>query len=175
MNSIDNAHGGENRLPSCLELYGGVGTIGLNLIDIVSSLTSSDENPNNVACFQGSVDASGWPDKMKDRARYVGKNATAMIKDTQRFLAKSDVLVVDPPRKGLDGPVLSALTGSESTIKHLPNPQLVVYVSCGFDAFQRDCDALLGSGRYELEHAEGHLLFPGSDAIETLAFFLRKD
>ena len=177
MNSDDNTSDGTKTtpLPSCVELYGGVGTIGLNLIDVVSSLTSSDENPNNVACFRDSVDASGWPEEMKSRARYVGKNATAMIEDGQGFLAKSDVLVVDPPRKGLDGPVLSALTGSASTADQLPAPRLVVYVSCGFDAFQRDCDALLGCGRYELEHAEGHLLFPGSDAIETLAFFVRKD
>ena len=176
MNSDDNTSDGTKTttLPSCVELYGGVGTIGLNLIDVVSSLTSSDENPNNVACFRDSVAASGWPEETKSRARYVGKNATAMIEDGQGFLAKSDVLVVDPPRKGLDGPVLSALTGSASTADQLPAPRLVVYVSCGFDAFQRDCDALLGCGRYELEHAEGHLLFPGSDAIETLAFFVRK-
>ena len=176
MNSHDDTSDGTKTttLPSCVELYGGVGTIGLNLIDMVSSLTSSDENPNNVACFRDSVAASGWPEEMKSRARYVGKNATAMIEDAQGFLAKSDVLVVDPPRKGLDGPVLSALTGSGSTADQLPAPLLVVYVSCGFDAFQRDCDALLGCGRYELEHAEGHLLFPGSDAIETLAFFVRK-
>ena len=51
--------------------------------------------------------------------------------------------------------------------------QLLVYVRCGFKAFRRDCDVLVKGG-WTLEHAEGHVLFPGSDAIETLAFFVRK-
>ena len=48
----------------------------------------------------------------------------------------------------------------------------VRYASCGFQAFQRDCDALMRSGRWKVAYAEGNLLFPGSDAIETLAFFV---
>eukprot|EP00750_Incisomonas_marina_P003836 INCI13417.8.p1 GENE.INCI13417.8~~INCI13417.8.p1 ORF type:complete len:784 (-),score=129.03 INCI13417.8:592-2943(-) len=36
----------------CVELYGGVGTIGLNILDLVqTSLSCSDENPFNQACF----------------------------------------------------------------------------------------------------------------------------
>ena len=50
--------------------------------------------------------------------------------------------------------------------------KLVVYVSCGFQAFQRDCDALIKSGKWKVQFAEGYILFPGSDAIETLAFFV---
>mmetsp|Transcript_11856 Transcript_11856/g.28445 ORF Transcript_11856/g.28445 Transcript_11856/m.28445 type:complete len:100 (+) Transcript_11856:969-1268(+) len=53
------------------------------------------------------------------------------------------------------------------------NIQALIYVSCGFDAFQRDYHRLVGSGIWELDHAEGHVLFPGSDAIETLACFRR--
>ena len=156
-----------NSLPSCLELYAGVGTIGLNLVDMVSSLVSSDENPNNAACFRGCVDAS-IPEESKAKMMYVPKNATDMVRD--RRLHTTEVLIVDPPRKGFDDVVLSTLTG----IRKGEGPKLVVYVSCGFDAFQRDCDAMLASGRWSLDHAEGHLLFPGSDAIETLAYFVRK-
>jgi hypothetical protein len=29
------------------------------------------------------------------------------------------------------------------------------------------------NGNWRLDHAEGHILFPGSDAIETLVFFTR--
>ena len=168
--NIDGKGSGDKMLPSCLELYGGVGTIGLNLVDLTSSLISSDENPNNVACFRGSVNDSSWPDEIKSRAHYIGKNATKIIED-ENHLYTSDILVVDPPRKGLEEPVLTALTDKWTT----KLPRLAIYVSCGFDAFQRDCDALLESGRWTLEHAEGHLLFPGSDAIETLSFFVRKD
>ena len=43
-------------------------------------------------------------------------------------------------------------------------------MSCGFKAFQRDCRELLNGG-WELRHAEGHILFPGADHIESLAIF----
>jgi hypothetical protein len=32
---------------------------------------------------------------------------------------------------------------------------------------------MLLSGRWKLQHAEGHVFFPGSDHIETLAVFDR--
>ena len=40
------------RLLRCTELYGGVGTIGLNCLDLFSSLNCSDENPYNKLCFE---------------------------------------------------------------------------------------------------------------------------
>ena len=51
--------------------------------------------------------------------------------------------------------------------------------SCGFKAFQRDMDLLTGGGgatpqrRWKCIHVEGHVLFPGSDHVETLAIFER--
>jgi 23S rRNA (uracil1939-C5)-methyltransferase len=144
--------------PSCVELYGGVGTIGLNVADLTSPLISSDENPFNKECFLTAATA------LNDAAKvsYDSKNATAMVQSNA--LEKGQIIIVDPPRKGLDEEVLTALCSAEK-------PELLVYVSCGFDAFQRDCNALLQSG-WKLDHAEGHILFPGSDAIETLAFFV---
>ena len=81
-------------------------------------------------------------------------------------IEKADLVVVDPPRKGLEETVSSALASTK-------RPKLLVYVSCGFEAFTKDFEVLTRRGNWNLEHAEGHVLFPGSDAIETLAFFTR--
>ncbi|KAL7481827.1 hypothetical protein ACHAW6_007501 [Cyclotella cf. meneghiniana] len=154
-----------NFLPSCIELYGGVGTIGLHVSDIVSSLVSSDENPNNAKCFNDSVKT--FPIDIQPRLEYKQKNAKDMIITESSLFQKCCVLIVDPPRKGLDKEVVDYLCNTGwQTLK------LVVYISCGFQAFQRDCDAILGSERWKLEFVEGYLLFPGSDAIETLAMFV---
>ena len=51
----------------------------------------------------------------------------------------------------------------------------LIYLSCGFSAFQRDCDALIESGQWRLTHCEGFNFFPGSDHIETLAVFDREE
>mmetsp|Transcript_24226 Transcript_24226/g.35598 ORF Transcript_24226/g.35598 Transcript_24226/m.35598 type:complete len:632 (+) Transcript_24226:65-1960(+) len=166
-------HGSED-LPSCIELYGGVGTIGLNICDLTSNLISSDENPHNEKCFNDSV--SKFNDlSFHDRVKYIPKNATDMAQQKSVFGDKSlnEIIVVDPPRKGLDDAVRKALTDDLASSSK-DGPQLLVYVSCGFNAFERDCNVLLESGKWAIDHAEGHLLFPGSDAIETLAFFVRK-
>lgn len=84
---------------------------------------------------------------------------------TQAF-SESDTIIVDPPRKGLDTEVANALC-TQDKLKTL------IYVSCGFAAFTRDFEVLTSKGNWKLKHVEGHVLFPGSDAIETLAFFSR--
>mmetsp|Transcript_18225 Transcript_18225/g.21077 ORF Transcript_18225/g.21077 Transcript_18225/m.21077 type:complete len:596 (-) Transcript_18225:1588-3375(-) len=164
-------------LPTCSELYGGVGTLGLSLHDLTGFLLSSDENPFNEDCFMKSVNC--LTSKVhKDKIKYISKNAKDMLQDDNVTNDKEgfEILVVDPPRKGLDDFVLQSLMNDRVQNKKsaLDKTKLLVYVSCGFDAFQRDCNALLKSNRWKLDYAEGHVLFPGSNAIETLAFFKSK-
>ena len=163
-NSGKNFNKGGNHI-ICIELYGGVGTIGLHLSDTVTSLVSSDENPVNASCFYSSVRT--FPAHIQCRLAYMKKNATDMIVTESKLFKQCQVLVVDPPRKGLDVEVVDYLCN-----EGWKNMRLMVYVSCGFQAFQRDCKALMKSGKWKLEFAEGYLLFPGSDALETLAFFV---
>lgn len=149
----------------CTELYGGVGTIGLHLSDLVTYLVSSDENPNNNTCFTKTV--REFPPEVQSKLEYKRKDATAMVRSEKEMLSRSQVLIVDPPRKGLDEEVVDYIcTGGHEHLK------LVAYVSCGFKAFERDCKKITGSGKWRVEFAEGYILFPGSDAIETLAFFV---
>jgi 23S rRNA (uracil1939-C5)-methyltransferase len=165
----------KDTLPSCLELYGGVGTLGLALHDITSNLLCSDENPFNKDCFTKSVQLLS--SKVQKRISYLSKDATAVSEDKDNLPLENnaEIVIVDPPRKGLDEYVLKSLThekGKKSCIFN--QTKLLIYVSCGFDAFETDCNELLKSKKWTLDHAEGHVLFPGSNAIETLAFFKAK-
>ena len=94
----------------------------------------------------------------------------AVINDAAR---DAEVLLVDPPRSGL-GPDLLALLCENSRgaapIGMRAGAKLV-YVSCGLDSFKRDALQLLASRRWRMEAAEGHLLFPGSNHVETVAVF----
>ena len=49
----------------------------------------------------------------------------------------------------------------------------LIYVSCDFDAFERDREVLEKEGGWKVERVEGHVLFPGADAVETVAVFGR--
>ena len=82
-----------------------------------------------------------------------------------------DLIIVDPPRKGLDQQVLQRLCSFKAAAT--TKATTLIYVSCGFDAFCNDYEQLTTVGKWKLQHAEGHILFPGSDAIETLAFFTK--
>lgn len=154
------------------ELYGGVGTIGLNCLDLCKKLECSDENPFNEACFNSCVDelvVSSGKKKYRKRAAYL--HASASERAQQGVFSRFDLLIVDPPRKGLDDEVVQALL--DPALQRLSR---LVYVSCGFKGFKADCGRLLEhhSASWRLVHAEGHVLFPGSDHIETLAIFERK-
>jgi tRNA/tmRNA/rRNA uracil-C5-methylase (TrmA/RlmC/RlmD family) len=103
----------------------------------------------------------------------------------------ADVLIVDPPRKGLEDEVLAELckpfnpeqpyieettflTMSDDQVNWTNDVQTIIYVSCGFDALARDADRLLSRG-WMLEKATGYVLFPGSDHVETVCIFQRKN
>ncbi len=143
-----------------LELYGGVGTIGLHLSDRVAELDCSDENPNNQEQFNMSRKLL-----TKKQQKVVKPYSVASAEDKAHEITKYDTIIVDPPRKGLCAGVRDALVAATG-------PRRLVYVSCGFTSFKKDCTALLEAG-WKLIHAEGHILFPGADHLETCSFFAR--
>eukprot|EP00873_Tetraselmis_striata_P000065 jgi/Tetstr1/420329/TSEL_011450.t1 len=85
-------------------------------------------------------------------------------------LAGADVVIMDPPRKGVEPELMSALQATE---QH--NVHTIIYLSCGFAAFMRDFDELVGCGRWRAVHSEAFIFFPGADHIETLAVFQRAE
>ena len=72
---------------------------------------------------------------------------------------KPDVIVVDPPRKGVSADVIEAIAAMQ--------PQRVVYVSCDPATLARDVKLLTEKG-YTLRSAEAVDLFPKCAHIETV-------
>ena len=73
--------------------------------------------------------------------------------------ARPDVIVVDPPRKGLAPEVIDAMVQMA--------PERIVYVSCDPATLARDVKLLTAKG-YTLTHAEAFDLFPRSFHVETV-------
>lgn len=131
----------------------------------------------------------GSEDRVGSRISYTVSDATAALRAGQALGAS--VLVVDPPRKGLEDEVLdelckpfnpkqpfvespTLLAMSDESVNWTNDVQRLVYVSCGFDALARDCDRLLSSAAgWTLESATGYVLFPGTNHVETLCIFQR--
>ena len=73
---------------------------------------------------------------------------------------RPDVIVVDPPRKGLDPAVIAAIAAAE--------PRRIVYVSCNVATQARDA-ALLQEAGYGLDKVQPVDMFCWTSGVETVA------
>ena len=77
----------------------------------------------------------------------------------------SQVIIVDPPRKGLDPDLTQYLAGHP--------PEMLIYISCGLSSFIKDVAGLLGGGQLRLSDLTAFNLMPFTDHVETVATFQR--
>ena len=131
-----------------VELFAGVGAIGLSLH--AEKILLIENNPFAYLSFQAHPE--------------IPPHCKYLIQDAAQFedFASYDLLIVDPPRKGLGPELLQKL----SQAKELQ----LIYVSCGWESFQKDTQYLIDSG-WTLEKAEGFYLFPGTNHVEIVAYF----
>jgi 23S rRNA (uracil1939-C5)-methyltransferase len=139
---------------------------------------------------------SGMQSEPQQEAERTGDKTSYMVASAAKALRAgqalgAQVLIVDPPRKGLEDEVVEELckpfdpdqpyaesptylTRSDDKVSWTNDVQTLIYVSCGFDALARDTEKLLNSrAGWMLESATGYVLFPGSDHVETLCVFRR--
>ncbi|MBS0628686.1 MAG: class I SAM-dependent RNA methyltransferase [Verrucomicrobia bacterium] len=127
------------------EFYAGIGVISLTLADHCKSATLVEINPFAEKCFR----QNGPPSHFKF---FTGP--------TENYLDKmQDVLVVDPPRKGLDPKVLEGLR--DTSLKQ------ILYLSCNVETLKRDLEVLKSYG-WKIRQAKGYHLFPNTQYIELL-------
>lgn len=144
---------------SVTEFYAGVGVLGLTLAQKSCWVRCCELNPNARFCFEESRNKLALEIRKKI-SFYEG-----VAGKQYELMDEADVVIVDPPRKGLDSGLLRALQATQ-TLKE------IIYISCGWIAFQRDCDALLAVG-WKIKTAEAFLFFPGSNQIEVAAVFTK--
>jgi 23S rRNA (uracil1939-C5)-methyltransferase len=144
---------------SILEFYAGAGVIGLTLVDLARKIIFNEISSVSKECFDLSVSNLSLDIRQK-LFFFAGK---AEDSDLLKPTSDIDVVIVDPPRKGVDKELLAKIVSVKS-IRRL------IYVSCGFESFKRDAEFLVKSG-FSLHHAESFLFFPGTDQLEILAVF----
>ena len=96
---------------------------------------------------------------------FVGKSED-IIPRLIRDGIKSDVIVVDPPRKGCDVKLLEAIGQA--------HPKRVVYVSCDPSTLARDLKHL-GEVGYEVVEVQPVDMFPMTKHVECVVGIRRKD
>jgi tRNA/tmRNA/rRNA uracil-C5-methylase (TrmA/RlmC/RlmD family) len=141
------------------ELYCGVGAIGLGLLGRTRELRFNERSPDGLAGLECGLAAR--PDPEQRRAKVLPGAAG----DRLDAIRGADVVIVDPPRKGLD-PVLRQALVREP-------PRRLVYLACGLEALFRDLEVLRDSGSLALAGIEIFDFFPFTEHVETLVWLDR--
>ncbi len=140
------------------EYFAGTGAIGLGLAERVERVRFNELDVHALEGLEAGIAA--LPGAARGRCEVLPGRAGERVD----ALADTDTVILDPPRKGLDAELLAALCDAPA--------QRILYVSCGWPSFERDCAALRSAG-WRLAAIEAFGLFPYTDHAETLARFER--
>ena len=137
-----------------LDLYCGTGTITLCLARHAKKAVGVEIIPQAIEDAKFNAAQNGM-----NNAEFYCMDAGAAAKLLAERGEKPDVIVVDPPRKGVSADVIEAIAAMQ--------PQRVVYVSCDPATLARDVKLLTEKG-YTLRSAEAVDLFPKCAHVETV-------
>lgn len=145
--------------PVLWDVYGGVGSIGLYLAsgrDLC--VVGIEDMPGAVRCARENIRAQGLKDYKVEQG-----DAKSVIGRLLRLGPKPDVVIVDPPRAGIDAKVAQQLAEAA--------PARLMYVSCNPATLARDAARLAPAFRVRAVRPVD--LFPQTPHVETVALLER--
>ena len=146
-----------------LDLYCGMGTIGLSMVQRCRELIGVEIIPEAIESAKANAARMGAEVAAKSRF-FCADAGEAASRLASEGLAP-DIVVVDPPRKGCDQATLSAIVKMA--------PCRLVYVSCNPATAARDCAILQQSG-YSVDKVQPVDMFPRTGHVETVVLLGRK-
>ena len=144
-----------------LDLYCGVGTITLAMAKAAGKVIGVEVIEQAV---QDAKD-NAVRNRIENAEFFCGDAGKAALALEEQGI-KPDVIVVDPPRKGLNADTIEALDRM--------SPRRIVYVSCDPATLARDV-ALLKERGYTLQNAMAADLFPRCAHVESIVTLIRED
>ena len=150
--------GGFDGTETLLDLYCGVGAIGLYLADKVDRVVGVELSEDAVGKAWGSAKLNNVTN-----CEFHAANLDGGVPD-EIGLNRPDVIVVDPPRSGMSPKTVE-------TILQLA-PAKLIAVSCDPATLARDVNRL--SEKFELRRARAVDMFPHTHHVETVALLTRR-
>lgn len=140
-----------------LDLYCGMGTIGLSMADHCRELVGVEIVPEAIESAKANAARMGAA--VSAKSRFFCADAGQAAAQLAAEGLHPDVVMLDPPRKGCDEATLSAVVRMA--------PRRVVYVSCNPATAARDA-AWLEQNGYHTEKVQPVDLFPRTKHVETV-------
>lgn len=143
-----------------IDAYSGIGTIGLSVAKHVKAVRGIEVVRDATKDAKDNAKLNGI-----DNAKYyLGKAEEVMPRWAKQGL-KTDVVFVDPPRKGLTPEFIDA------TVK--TGPEKVVYISCNPATMVRDLQLFQEQG-YEFDRIDPVDMFPQTPHVESVTVLEKK-
>jgi 23S rRNA (uracil1939-C5)-methyltransferase len=142
-----------------LELYGGIGALGLALARAGAEATIVDADPDAIACGSEAASAHGLA-----TAAFVRSDVLSFLAASGRRITP-DLVIADPPRTGLGNGVAHRLAALDAA--------RIALVSCDPATLSRDLGALVARG-YAIEEITPFDLFPQTAHVEAVAWLRRE-
>lgn len=143
-----------------LELYCGAGTITMVMARHAAQVIGAEIVPEAIENAKANARANG----IGNVSFFVGDAGAVAAKFAAERL-RPEVVVVDPPRKGLEGGVIGSIAEM--------GPERVVYVSCNPGTLARDVKRFRDAG-YGLVKAAAVDMFPRTAHVETVVLLQRE-
>lgn len=138
-----------------IELHAGIGFFTLPLARAGAAGIALESDRSALADLRANLGRAGLAGRVEVLAGRVERRGDLALR-----LERADVLIVDPPRTGLDRPVRSAIATS--------GPRRIVYVSCDPATLARDLRLLVEEGGYRMREGRAFDLFPQTPHVETV-------
>ena len=144
-----------------LDAYSGIGTIGLSVAKQVKQVYGVEVIPEAVENSRKNAAINGITN-----AHYVCAPAEEAIQNWLKEGIQADVILVDPPRKGLTESFIKASVSME--------PKKITYISCNVATMARDIKLYQELG-YELKKVQPVDLFPQTHHVEAVSLLVRAE
>lgn len=139
-----------------LDLYCGTGTIGIYVSEYANEIIGIDYNESNIKDANKNKELNNL-----NNIKFICDKVENQIDNFKDI----DMIIVDPPRKGLDPKTKEYLNIIKA--KHL------VYISCDPVTFARDLNDL--KGNYDIEYIKPFNMFPKTYHVENVAYLKIKN
>ncbi|PTQ57485.1 MAG: RNA methyltransferase, TrmA family [Candidatus Carbobacillus altaicus] len=142
-----------------VDVYSGVGTIALSLAPYARRVIGIESVPDAVRDARENAKLNGV-----DHASFIEGEAEVVLDQIVRESEPIDVLIVDPPRKGLAPEVVEVILQAR--------PKRFIYVSCNPATLARDL-RLFVDGGYRMEKIQPVDMFPQTVHVECVVLMSR--
>ncbi|MCL2559099.1 MAG: 23S rRNA (uracil(1939)-C(5))-methyltransferase RlmD [Turicibacter sp.] len=144
---------------SVIDAYCGVGTIGQFLAKDAYEVRGVDTNADAIEDARANAKLNGL-----DNVFYDVGDAGVVVPKWVKAGFKPNVMIVDPPRSGLDTKMLNLILNVR--------PRVLIYVSCNPSTLAKNLSKL--RGQYKVDYVQPVDMFPQTSAVESVVRLVRK-